>query len=147
MTTLLIKYRKEDGIDPVPTVIIPAALLQRHGLGPEGLADTILPLGTVVAGPAVSGAVGEVGRRCHRTAPSSGRSSRGRRGKRVRRCWQGQQRRRVRLLGARRGGGVVAVRVLPFQVKLRFEVCSRQKGTLKQIRENMDTYRLFFQQV
>lgn len=75
MTTLLIKYRKEDRIDSIPTIIVPATLLQRHGLGAERLADTILPLGTVVAGPAVSRAVGEVSRCCYRTASSSGHSS------------------------------------------------------------------------
>lgn len=115
------------------TIIIPAALLERDALVVERFDDAVLPLGAVVARPAVRGAVGQVGRGRHwNAAAGSGHAGgRGRRGGvRVRRRRQGQQRWRVLLrllLGARHDRGVVAVGLLPLQLELRLEVCQRNR--------------------
>ena len=108
----------------MPTVVVSAALLQRGPLAVERLA-TILPLAVVVTGPAVCGAVREVGRgrRCH--TPGA-RPARGHRGEGVLWRGEGQQRGRVGLL--RRGGrGVEGVRVLPLQLVFRLEICQTEK--------------------
>lgn len=132
--------KKKQMQDSVPTVVIPAALLERDALVVERFDNAVLPLGAVVARPAVRGAVGQVGRGRHgNAAAGSGHAGgRGRRGGvRVWRRRQGQQRRRVLrrllLLGAGHDGGVVAVGLLPLQLELRLEVCEgNREQALKQ---------------
>lgn len=103
-------------IKRVPTIVIPAALLERSALAAEWLADALLPC-SIVARPAVCGAVGQVSR-CRPRYSAGSRDSSRRRGKGMQRCVQGEQRRRVLLLRAGHRGGVVAVGVLPFYLKL-----------------------------
>lgn len=58
-------------ISSLLTIVISATLFERSALVDEWLDDTILPLGAIVARPAVCSAIGQVSRRCYGNASSS----------------------------------------------------------------------------